>query len=144
VVGLVSAAGMNFNVLMPALAGEVLHVGASGYGFLMASMGLGSLLAALTIAYLHRPRISILLAGAFALGGLEIVLATVHFFPLAMAAGFGAGAGAILMTASANSAMQLAAPDALRGRVMSVYTTVFAGSTPIGGPFAARGRFPPE
>jgi hypothetical protein len=28
--------------------------------------------------------------------------------------------------------IQLAVPDALRGRVMSVYTTVFAGSTPIG------------
>jgi MFS family permease len=30
--------------------------------------------------------------------------------------------------------MQLAVPDHLRGRVMSVYTTIFAGSTPIGGP----------
>ncbi|HEX7611933.1 MAG TPA: MFS transporter [Candidatus Limnocylindrales bacterium] len=135
-VGLVAIAGMNFNVLMPAMANEVLHVGASGFGFLMSAMGLGSLLAALAIAYLRRPRVSILLVGAFALGALEVAFAGVRFFPLALLAVFGAGAGAIAMTATANSAIQLAVPDALRGRVMSVYTTVFAGSTPVGGLFA--------
>ncbi|HEY5182496.1 MAG TPA: MFS transporter [Dermatophilaceae bacterium] len=135
-VGLVAIAGMNFNVLMPAMANEVLHVGASGFGFLMSAMGLGSLLAALAIAYLRRPKLSILLVGAFALGALEVAFAGVRFFPLALLAVFGAGAGAIAMTATANSAIQLAVPDALRGRVMSVYTTVFAGSTPVGGLFA--------
>ena len=44
------------------------------------------------------------------------------------------GFGGILMAATANTTMQLAVPDGLRGRVMSVYTTIFAGSTPIGGP----------
>ena len=38
------------------------------------------------------------------------------------------------MAATANATIQLAVPDGLRGRVMSVYTTIFAGSTPIGGP----------
>ena len=46
----------------------------------------------------------------------------------------GVGFGGILMAASANTTMQMAVPDGLRGRVMSVYTTIFAGSTPIGGP----------
>ncbi|HEY5277444.1 MAG TPA: MFS transporter, partial [Coriobacteriia bacterium] len=136
VVGLVAIAGMNFNVLIPAMANDVLHVGASGFGFLMSAMGLGSLLAALAVAYLRRPKLSILLVGAFALGALEVVFAGVRFFPLALVAVFGAGAGAIAMTATANSAIQLAVPDALRGRVLSVYTTVFAGSTPVGGLFA--------
>ena len=135
-VGLVSTMGMNFNVLMPAMANDVLHVGAAGFGFLMSAMGLGSLLAALVIAYLGRPRISILLVGAFALGALEAVFAGVRIFPLALLAVFGAGAGAIAMTATANSAIQLAVPDALRGRVLGVYLTVFAGSTPVGGLFA--------
>jgi MFS family permease len=132
-VGVVSTMGMNFNVLMPAMANDVLHVGAEGFGFLMSAMGLGSLVAALVIAYLGRPRISILLAGAFTLGVLEMVFAGLRFFPLALVAVFGAGAGAIAMTATANSAIQLAVPDALRGRVLGVYLTVFAGSTPVGG-----------
>ena len=45
---------------------------------------------------------------------------------------FGAGFGAISMAATANASIQTATPAALRGRVMSVYTTVFAGSTPVG------------
>ena len=47
---------------------------------------------------------------------------------------FAVGFGAILMAATVNTTIQLAVPDGLRGRVMSVYTTIFAGSTPIGGP----------
>ena len=47
---------------------------------------------------------------------------------------FAVGFGGILMAATANTTVQLAVPDGLRGRVMSVYTTIFAGSTPIGGP----------
>jgi MFS family permease len=37
------------------------------------------------------------------------------------------------MAVTANTTIQLAVPDHLRGRVMSVYTTVFAGSVPAGG-----------
>jgi MFS family permease len=132
-VGLVSTLGMNFNVLMPAMANDVLDVGASGFGFLMSAMGFGSLVAALGVAALRRPRLSVLLVGAFALGLLELAFAGVRFFPLSLAVVFLAGGGAIAMTATANSAIQLAVPDALRGRVMSVYMTVFAGSTPVGG-----------
>jgi hypothetical protein len=40
------------------------------------------------------------------------------------------------MAATINTIIQLAVPDLLRGRVMSVYTTVFAGSTPFGGIFS--------
>ncbi len=133
VVGLLSTLGMNFNVLMPAMADNVLHVGASGFGFLMSAMGFGSLVAALGVAALRRPRLSVLLVGGLALGLLEFAFAWIRFFPLSLAAVFVAGAGAIALSATANSAVQLAVPDALRGRVMSVYMTVFAGSTPVGG-----------
>jgi len=133
VVGVVATVGMNFNVLVPPLAQGVLGVGATGLGFLMGAMGVGSLIAALLVASMRRPRIRVLLLGAFTLGALEIVLALVHSFPAALVAIFGAGAGGIAMAATANATIQLAVPDSLRGRVMSVYTTVFAGSTPIGG-----------
>jgi len=43
------------------------------------------------------------------------------------------GAGGIAMAATANAAIQVAVPDGLRGRVMSVYTTVFSASMPVGG-----------
>ena len=42
------------------------------------------------------------------------------------------GWGLIAMAATTNTIIQVTTPDELRGRVMSVYTTVFAGSSPIG------------
>lgn len=133
-VGLVSTFAMNFNVVAPALAQTVLGVGATGLGFLMASMGLGSLTAALFVASLDRPRPGIIVLGALGLGALEIVLGGIRSYPIALIAMYGAGASAIAMMVSANTSIQLAVPDRLRGRVLSVYTTVFAGSTPIGAP----------
>jgi len=42
----------------------------------------------------------------------------------------------MLMINTINVTVQRSVPDALRGRVMALYVTVFAGSTPIGGLFA--------
>ncbi len=133
VIGLVSTFGMNFNVLVPALARDVLGVGATGFGFLMAAMGVGSFGAAISIAFGRRARPMLIGAGTVLLGAAEVLLATGIPYSLALVALFLAGLGAISMAATANTAIQLTVPDALRGRVMSVYTTVFAGSTPIGG-----------
>jgi MFS family permease len=133
VLGLVSTAGMNFQVLIPVLARDVLQVGAQGYGFLLAASGLGSLSAALAIAFGLRPTRRLLLGGALAFGALETLLALSRVFPLSVLFMFGMGFGVIAIAATANTTIQLNAPDRLRGRVMSVYVTVFAGSTPIGG-----------
>jgi len=132
VIGFVSTFGMNFNVLLPVIAAQVLNVGATGYGLLFASMGAGALIAALAVATLQRPRLRVLVGGGMVLGVAELVLASTTVFPVALAAVFFCGAGAIATAASANSLIQIVVPGPLRGRVMSVYTTVFAGSSPIG------------
>ena len=133
VVGLASTFGMNFSVTMPAMARDVLHVGADGFGFLMAATGVGSLTAALSIAARGRPSLRVLVGGAILLGLLQVALAASRWFPLSLVFGFGIGAGAISMAATANTLIQVTVPDRLRGRVMSVYTTIFAGTTPLGG-----------
>lgn len=134
VVGLVATFGMNFNVVVPAMARDVLGVGAAGYGFLMAATGLGSLTSALALAVAGRPRRGWIVGGAMLLGLLLVVFSQSRSFPISLLCMYGVGVGAIGMAATANAAIQTAVPDHLRGRVMSVYTTVFAGSTPIGGP----------
>jgi predicted MFS family arabinose efflux permease len=95
-------------------------------------MGAGALTAALFVAMLSRPRLRILLGGGMVLGASELVLAATTSYSVAMVAVFAAGVGAIATAISANSLVQITVPGPLRGRVMSVYTTVFAGSTPIG------------
>jgi MFS family permease len=134
VIGLVSTFAMNFNVLIPPLARDVLHTDAGGFGFLMAASGLGSLVAALSIAFAGRTTPWVIAGGSLVLGLAEIVVGSTTSYGIALIGMFAAGAGAIAMAATVNTTMQLAVPDHLRGRVMSVYTTVFAGSTPIGGP----------
>jgi len=131
VVGVVATFGINFNILIPPLAQSNLGVGASGYGFLMAASGIGSLIAALSIAF-GGTRPTRMLAGGLVLGAAEVLIG-IGTYPADLLLMFIAGAGAITMMATANTTLQLAVPDELRGRVMSVYTTVFAGTSPIGG-----------
>lgn len=132
VIGFVSTFGMNFNVVLPVMAARVLNVGSNGNGLLFSSMGAGALIAALAVATLQRPRLRILIGGGMVLGVSELVLASTTSFPVALVAVFFSGVGAIATAASANSLIQITVPGPLRGRVMSVYTTVFAGSSPIG------------
>jgi MFS family permease len=134
VVGLVATVGMNFSVIIPAYAQDVLDSDATGYGFLMAASGVGSLLAALWLAFGSGAQVRRLAYGAIMLGVGEVALGFSQVFSLSLLFMVLVGFGGILMAATANTTMQLAVPDYLRGRVMSVYTTIFAGSTPIGGP----------
>ena len=101
----------------------------------MAASGVGSLLAALWLAFGGRradPADRLRRDPARALG--EFALGASQIYPVSLLLMFVVGFGGILMAATANTTIQLAVPDGLRGRVMSVYTTIFAGSTPIGGP----------
>jgi MFS family permease len=132
VVGFVSTFGMNFNVVLPIVAADVLKVGSVGYGALFAAMGAGALTSALIVAGLSRPHVRLLIVGGMLLGIGELVLAANTIFAVALVAVFCCGFGAIAVSASANSLVQLAVPGPLRGRVLSVYLTVFVGSTPIG------------
>jgi MFS family permease len=132
-VGLVSTFGMNFTVVIPPFVQEVLHGDATTYGFLMAATGVGSITSALTIAFSGRTMPLVIGLGGTVLGLALLVLGGTSTFPIALVAMFAAGVGGIAMAATANTLVQLAVPDQLRGRVMSVYTTVFAGSTPFGG-----------
>jgi MFS family permease len=132
VIGVVATFGINFTILIPPLAADFLHVNASGYGFLMAASGVGSLIAALAIAFGGTTAMR-MLVGAIVLGTAEVFIGIAGNYPIDLMLMFIAGAGSITMMATANTVIQLEVPDELRGRVMSVYTTVFAGTSPIGG-----------
>jgi MFS family permease len=133
VVGIVATFGMNFSVLVPPLAQDILSSDAAGYGFLMTASGVGALLSAVALVIGGKPRPARIAVGAMVLGIASVLLAMSTSFPLSLLLMVPIGAGGIAMAATANATIQLNVPDGLRGRVMSVYTTVFSASVPIGG-----------
>jgi MFS family permease len=132
-VGVVATVGMNFNVIVPPLASDILQSGASGYGFLMTASGVGSLLAAVVLVVGGRPKPIRIALGGILLGVASIALAFTTVYAAALVLMVLIGFGGIAMAVTANAVIQLSVPDGLRGRAMSVYTTVFSASVPIGG-----------
>ena len=124
--------GMNFQTLLPLLAKQALHLQAFGFGVLTSCLGLGSLAGALALARLSRANRGMVLGGAAGFSLLEVVLGFVPGVRSAAIVLAALGVCSILYTATSNSMVQLLAPDALRGRLMSFYTYVFLGTTPIG------------
>jgi len=114
------------------MATTAFNAGADAFGFLMAAIGIGSVIAAFAVATSGRSNVRVLVFGAMTFGGLEIATAFSPWFPLAFALLIGVGYAGLLITSSANTQLQLSSPDALRGRVMSVYSLIFTGTTPFG------------
>ena len=129
--------GMNFQTLLPLFAHDVLGVAGQGYGALYAAMGAGALAAALLLAYLGRsPMLALSLASGAGFVVLEVLLGLSRSPVLAYPLMVGTGFFAMLLINSLNGIVQWYVPDELRGRVMAIWVTVFAGSVPFGGLFA--------
>ncbi len=129
---------MNFQTLLPLFTRDTLGLDSGGYGALFAAMGAGSLLGSLILAFAtsQRPMLGLILGGGAAFLVLELALGLVRSPLLAFPLVFGIGLASMLMVNTINVTIQNSVPDALRGRVMSLYVTVFAGTAPIGGLFA--------
>jgi MFS family permease len=125
--------GFNFTVMLPLIDRYALHRGPEALGLLTGALGLGSLVSALLLAGRETaPRRTIFIGGAcFAalIGGVAVS----QWLLVTMALLVATGIAATAFQATSNTSMQLAAPDHLRGRVMSLYMLLFAGSTPVGG-----------
>ncbi|MFN2465319.1 MAG: MFS transporter [Candidatus Dormibacteria bacterium] len=131
----VSILVFSYASMLPLFADEILHSGAGGYSLLTAGGGVGALVAALSLAVIPERRRS---RGAWiVLGSLgwSLAIALFALSPLLSVSvallGF-AGFAGIAFLARANTALQTAVPDALRGRVMSIYILLLMGVAPIG------------
>ncbi len=133
VVGLVLLFGSNFNVVLPLFATNVLHVGATGFGFLSAATGVGALLSGLWLAWSNQqPTIRRVLIGMLVFGVLEAVFAVSHLYLLSLVLIASVGFTEETFAMQAMTTIQMVAPDHLSGRVMSVQVLFFDGSLPLG------------
>ena len=133
---LVGTFGLNFQVVLPLLARFSFDGGAGAYAILVSAMGAGSVIGALMTGARGRTGLEVIGASALAFG-LLAALATAMpslLFELPVLAAL--GAAAVSFAAAVNSTLQLAVTPEMRGRVMALFSIVFLGSTPIGGPIA--------
>jgi len=132
--GLVSLTGMPYATLMPVMAEDVLHAGASGLGLLMGASGTGALIGALVLA--RRTSLRGLGAwvawAALAFGVALITFSLSRHFWLSVALLIPVGFAFLLQMSSSNTLIQSMVPDELRGRVMSAYSMMFMGMAPLG------------
>jgi MFS family permease len=133
VVAAIGTFGYNFSVVLPLLSGFVLHTDAAGFGGLSAFLGFGSVVGAIGTAYMRQVSVRRLMIGSTAFAILLGAVAVSTSYAVSGALLIALGFAGILFSTSANTLLQLNVPDALRGRVMSLYMLLFAGSTPIGG-----------
>ncbi len=125
---------MNRFTLLPIFADQVLHIGATGFGFLTASQGVGALVGALSLAVLQRRLTSgnIQFAVGLAWSVFLVLFSFSRLYPLSIALLMLAGFCQIIFVATANTRIQAATPDHLRGRVMALYAQALMGVGPVG------------
>jgi MFS family permease len=126
----------NFNVLLPLVADRTLSAGAGTFGLIAAIFGAGALVGAITNAVRGQASLRLLLIGATGYGIFELVLAPLSSIEAVCACLFLVGCFYTLWGTNALAAIQLEAPEHLRGRAASLYFFAFLGGAPLGGLFA--------
>jgi len=130
--------GFGYSTLMPAYAADVLHVGETGLGTLNAVAGVGALVGSLMVALMGslRGKGQVFLAGSILFPLAILFFALSRSFALSAIALALLGFAFVVQNAMAQCLLQHIVPDALRGRVMSLFAFSFFGTAPFASLFA--------
>lgn len=137
-VTIVATFAMNMGVLVPVFTKKILVGSESTFGLIMSFMGVGSLCAALLVAATSHSALSkwYLWIPPPIMGIVVIIMGFSNSFLSITLLIFLTGFLFVSFSSNSNSTIQIASSDRFRGRVMSIYTLVFAGSTPLGNLYA--------
>ena len=132
VLAFIGTFGYNFGVVLPLLATQALGLDSVGFGSLNTAMGVGALIAALgVVARLTPTDAKVLVAGG--LFSVLLLVAAFVAWPVVLLVLVLLGVANVTYSAMTNTTLQLNSDEEYRGRVLSLYTLLFAGTTPIGG-----------
>jgi MFS family permease len=134
--GVVATLSFNWQVLLPLLAEHEFHGNESTYAFITTVFSVGSLVGSLVIARRRTMDNRLLARASVGLGIASFLVALAPTVLTAAVAGALAGATGIAFLSATMTALQLHSIPVMRGRVMALYSILFLGSTPIGGPLA--------
>ncbi len=126
--------GANFNLVLPLFTRLDLRANADVLGFLFAAQGVGSLVGALTITATGRSLrdpVRIVMASLL-FAAMELAFILIPGYWQAVALLLVIGWSFAVYSIGTNTYVQLEAPDRMQGRMVSLYSMLFIGVTPIG------------
>jgi MFS family permease len=132
----VGTLGLNFHVVLPLLATMTFEGGPTSYALLVSAMGAGSVAGALVLGARGSTGLAVIAGSALAFGVFALTAALMPSLPAELPVLALLGASAVTFAAAVNSTLQLVVTSEMRARVMAIYTVVFLGTTPVGGPLA--------
>ncbi|MGB9694813.1 MAG: MFS transporter [Caldisericaceae bacterium] len=129
---------LNFNVLVPVFVKDVLKMGSQEYGLIMSAMGLGALIGSVALASISHKGVKdyYIFGGALFLSIFLILFGIQKSVLMSSVMIAISGIAMIVFLNSTNTTLQINSDDHFRGRVMSFYSLVFGGFTPIGSLYA--------
>jgi MFS family permease len=130
-----SGFGLQYTVLIPVFARDILHGGPRAYGLLLAAQGIGAVLGGTVMASRSSAPRALrqnLTFGLFVFGVAIAIFGLSPWMILSLCAQMFAGAGQMNYMATTNTMLQLFVSDELRGRLMSIYTLSVIGMAPLG------------
>lgn len=133
-VAIIGTLAWEFPISLPLVARAAFHGGVGTYGAMISVMGAGAVVGGLITASRRRVRRRGLAISAFGWGIAITAAAFAPNLPLEFAALVFVGYGSISFNALAKTSLQLSAAPEMRGRVMSLWSVAWLGSTPVGGP----------
>ncbi|MDH6695624.1 MFS transporter [Streptomyces sp. MAA16] len=134
VFGLVSTFAVNFPTTLTLFAGRVFDVGSSGLGFMSTALSVGTIAGTLVATRRSSPRVRTVVTGAVLLGVSEAVAALMPGYYAFLALLLPTGFTLMTLNTAVSAFVQTEVSEAMRGRVMAVYTVISMGGAPIGGP----------
>jgi MFS family permease len=125
---------MNFNVIMPIFARDILHGGAEGLGWMWTAMGVGAVAGSITIVKWSQAAVRgrLLIASALLAGLSELAMAFSRSMPLTLVILTVVGWSISTFSSCTNASIQARVQDEVRGRVVGVYSMFLVGSGPLG------------
>jgi len=132
--GLVSTFGVTFNTTLTLFAGREFHTGSAGLGFMSTALSAGMVAGTLVAARRSRPTLRLVMLGALAFAAAEALASAAPTYGLFLALLVPAGWTFMTLNTAVSGLVQMDVSEAMRGRVMAVYTVIAMGGNPIGSP----------
>jgi MFS family permease len=133
-VGMVGTFGLNFPIVLTAMATDTFGGGAGTYALFNVMLAIGSVTGALLAATWRNSRLRLIVLAGAAFGVTQVAAAVAPGLGIFLVLLVAMGLTNLAFQAMANSSVQLWSDPRLRGRIMGLYMLVFTGGTPIGAP----------